>query len=229
MGSGVALRAVAFQLAVGAGGAHLAVDFQLAMRARVAVRAVAFQLPVGAGVAVCAFAFQPAVRLGVAFHAIKFPLPVRAGVALRAVAFQLPVGAGIALRAVVFLLPMRAPFPSHRVSLRRYTGDSTSVRVRLLHPRNIHYACVGSLGSDRRSRHESARARRVVRSGHVTIHLSLESRVPKLFWAPTKREISSSISQRTYAHSRRAACVPPRPRGSGFGRSPCRSTRRARW
>ena len=179
MGAMVALRAAPFHLAVRAGVALRAPVFHLAVGARVAVSTVVFPLAVRAPFALCALVFQFAMRGGVALRALVFHLAVRAGVAVRAVAFQLTVRAADALHAAVlhlavrarvaphtpaFLLSMRAPFPSHRVSLRRYRGDSTSGACGYRIVATIHYACVGSLGRDRRSRHESARARRVVRS-----------------------------------------------------------------
>ena len=58
-----------------------------------------------------------------------------------------------------------------------------------------HHGCVGSLGSVRRSRHGSARARSVVRSVHVTFHLSffrlMASRVSGFPEQSSKRSINS--------------------------------------
>ena len=134
------------------------------MGATVARYAVAFPLAARAGVAVFAVVFHLAVRAGVAVRAVAFQLTVRAADALHAAVLHLAVRARVAPHTPAFLLSMRAPFPSHRVSLRRYRGDSTSGACGYRIVATIHYACVGSLGRDRRSRHESARARRVVRS-----------------------------------------------------------------
>ena len=67
--------------------------FLAAVRVGVALRTVAFPLAVGSGVANRAVVFQPAVGARVALHAFAFQLPVRAWVAHRAVEFPLPVGA----------------------------------------------------------------------------------------------------------------------------------------
>ena len=160
----VARRAVALHLAVRAGGARHAAVFPLAVRAPFALCALVFQFAMRGGVALRALVFHLAVRAGVAVRAVAFQLTVRAADALHAAVLHLAVRARVAPHTPAFLLSMRAPFPSHRVSLRRYRGDSTSGACGYRIVATIHYACVGSLGRDRRSRHESARARRVVRS-----------------------------------------------------------------
>ena len=113
----VALRAVAFHLAVRTGGALLALVFQLPARARVARRAEIFHLAVRAWVALRARDFPLAVRARFALRAGAFQPAVRAGVALSASAFPLPVGTWGAHRALVFQLVMQAPFSHRRYSL----------------------------------------------------------------------------------------------------------------
>ena len=113
----VALRAVAFHLAVRTGGALLALVFQLPARARVARRAEIFHLAVRAWVALRAVAFQLAVRAAVALRAAVFHLAVGAGVAHRAVAFQPAVGARVAVRALAFHLAVGARVALNTTSL----------------------------------------------------------------------------------------------------------------
>ena len=87
--------------------------FLAAVRVGVALRTVAFPLAVGSGVASCAVVFQPAVGARVAHRAVAFHLAVGSRAALHAFAFQLPVRAWVAHRAVEFPLPVGAPFLAH--------------------------------------------------------------------------------------------------------------------
>ena len=110
------------------------------MRAGVALREIAFQLAVRAGSARRAVAFHLAVRARSALRAAVFPLAVRAGGALRAIAFQLAVRAGIALRAVAFQLVMCTPFLSHLTSdkpLPETTRDCYEISRRICHARPV--------------------------------------------------------------------------------------------
>ena len=84
-----ALRAVAFQLAMGAGGA---------------LRAAAFHLPVRAGDALCVSVFHRAVGTRGTLLAVALQLPVGSRLALHAAVFQLAVNAGVALHAALFHL-----------------------------------------------------------------------------------------------------------------------------
>ena len=134
------------------------------MRAWGALRAAAFQLAVGAGLALRAVPFQLAVGAGGALRALAFHLAVGAGGALRALAFQLPMGARVALRAISFLPPMRAPFLSHLVSCptvsRRF---QVRLRAALASSQPLKSAVSVASEASVAARHESAGARSVVR------------------------------------------------------------------
>ena len=101
---GVAVHAVAFQLAMRAGvfcrpRTGCSPRSLFACHAdTVAVRAHAFLLAMRAGVAVRAVEFQPAMRARVAVRALVFQLAMRARVAGRAVVFPLAVHATLASR-----------------------------------------------------------------------------------------------------------------------------------
>ena len=105
-----ALRAVAFQLAMGAGGALCVSVFHRAVGTRGTLLAVALQLPVGARLALHAAVFQLAVNAGVALHAALFHLAVGTRVTLFTRDFRLLCGhrfspAIIHLRARLRLRP----------------------------------------------------------------------------------------------------------------------------
>ena len=106
MRAGGAAHAVASQLAMRAWGAGLAVLLQLVMRTRVADLTQELDRAMAAAAAVRARAFQLAMRAWGAGLAVLLQLAMRARVAGHAVVFHLAMRAGGASRAEAFLLPM---------------------------------------------------------------------------------------------------------------------------